>query len=140
LSPFLAAAPSAERYEDAHLIVNFQTGASKLDGKELKMPRKEFELLVCLLRQARELVNRETLLMTVWGYSPGVRTRTLDVHIRRLRQSLEPYGKIYIETVFGVGYRLQPCPRKRAEPTALPVRPLDAHVGSGAWRWNYSLQ
>jgi DNA-binding response OmpR family regulator len=111
-----------------------------LDGVDIRMPRKEFELLVCLLRQARELVARETLLMTVWGYSPGVRTRTLDVHIRRLRQSLEPYGKIYIETVFGVGYRFQPCPRKRAEPTALPALALDAPIGSGAWRWNYSLQ
>jgi len=55
----------------------------------------------------------------IWGYGPEVRTRTLDVHIRRLRQSLEPHGKIYLETVFSVGYRFQPYVRRRSEPTAL---------------------
>jgi DNA-binding winged helix-turn-helix (wHTH) protein len=76
----------------------------------------------------------------VWGYGQGVRTRTLDVHIRRLRQNLGPYGKFYIETLFSMGYRFQPCPRKRAEPAALSAGPLESMSGSGAWRWNYSTQ
>jgi DNA-binding response OmpR family regulator len=114
-----AEAVSADIYEDLHLYVNFQTGATELDGKPLKLANKEFELFVYILRHARELVSRETLLMTIWGYGPEVRTRTLDVHIRRLRQSLEPYGKVYIETVFSLGYRFQPYTRKRAEPTQL---------------------
>jgi DNA-binding response OmpR family regulator len=124
------AAVAADIYEDAHLFVNFQTGAVELDGRPLRMPNKEFELLTYLLRHARELVNRETLLMMIWGYGDGVRTRTLDVHIRRLRQSLEPYGKMYIETVFSVGYRFQPIARRRAEPT----------VVSNSWHWNQSAQ
>jgi DNA-binding response OmpR family regulator len=110
---------SADVYEDLHLFVNFQTGTAELDGKALKLANKEFELFAYLLRHARELVSRETLLMVIWGYGAGVRTRTLDVHIRRIRQSLEPYGKLYIETVFSVGYRFQPYTRKRVEPTQL---------------------
>lgn len=123
MSSMPAAALSADIYEDAHLFVNYQKGTVELDGKSLRMPNKEYELLVYLLRHATELVTREALLLMIWGYGPGVRTRTLDVHIRRLRQSLEPYGKVYIETVFAVGYRFQPYVRKRAEPIALTVAP-----------------
>ena len=140
MSSVSAAALSAEIYEDSHLLVNFQTGAVELDGRLLRMPRKEFELLAYLLRHARELVTRDTLLMMIWGYNQDVRTRTLDVHIRRLRQNLEPYGKLYIETVFSIGYRFQPCPKKRAEPAALAVGPIDPAPGSGAWRWQYPQQ
>ena len=103
----------------AHLFVNFQTRAVELDGRPVQLANKEFELLAYLLRHARELLSRETLLMMIWGYGPDVRTRTLDVHIRRLRQYLAPYDKIYIETVFSIGYRFQPYARRRAEPTQL---------------------
>ena len=141
MSSFPAAALSAECYEDAHLFANLETGAVQLDGALLKMSRKEFELLAHLMRHSRDLVRRETLLAKIWGYSQGVRTRTLDVHIRRLRQNLEPYGKLYIETVFGVGYRFQPCPRKRAEPAALVVAaPLELPSGAGVWRLSFPMQ
>ena len=102
-------------------------------------PLKEFALLACLVRQARELVAREALLAAVWKYEPGVRTRTLDVHIRRLRQTLGPYGKLYIETVFGIGYRFQPCPAIQGAP-ALQNRGPALDSGSGAWRLNSPLQ
>ena len=115
MSSYAAAASSAEIYEDLHLVVNFQTEAAALDGRPLKMSPKEFEVLAHLLRHAGDLITRDTLLMNIWGYGPAVRTRTLDVHIRRLRQNLEPYDKTYIETVFGIGYRFQPFVRKRAE-------------------------
>jgi DNA-binding response OmpR family regulator len=117
---------SPDIYEDAHLYANFKTGVVELDGRPLKMPNKEYELMVYLLRHARELVTREELLMAIWGYGPGVRTRTLDVHIRRLRQSLEPHGKIYIETVFSIGYRFQPYARKRVEPTVMAAGSAEA--------------
>jgi len=135
VSPVLAAEP----YEDSHLLVDFRIRTVRLDGALLKIPRKEFDLLSCLLAQAGELVTREALLNVVWGYGDGVRTRTLDVHIRRLRKNLEPYGKLYIETVFGVGYRFQRCPAPVRESTPAFV-PLEARSGSGAWRWNAPTQ
>jgi DNA-binding response OmpR family regulator len=46
--------------------------------------------------------------MRVWGYSNEIRTRTLDVHVRRLRKKLGAYSEQYIETIFGIGYRFQP--------------------------------
>jgi DNA-binding response OmpR family regulator len=46
--------------------------------------------------------------MRVWGYSNEIRTRTLDVHVRRLRKKLGQYSEQYIETIFGIGYRFQP--------------------------------
>jgi len=138
VSPHLSAAGPLERYEDLHLMVDFQTGVVRLDGARLKMPRKEFDLLSCLLRHTGELVNRETLLSVVWGYGAGIRTRTLDVHIRRLRQSLDPYGKLYIETVFGVGYRFQRCPQPAGADAAFV--PLESRSGSGAWRWSLTAQ
>jgi DNA-binding response OmpR family regulator len=124
LSSYAAAASSAEIYEDLHLVVNFQTEAAALDGRPLKMSPKEFEVLAHLLRHAGDLITRDTLLMNIWGYGPAVRTRTLDVHIRRLRQNLEPYDKTYIETVFGIGYRFQPLVRKRAEAAPAPEKPV----------------
>ena len=59
-------------------------------------------------RHAGEIIPREALLMQVWGYGAEIRTRTLDVHVRRLRKKLGGYADQYIETIFGIGYRFQP--------------------------------
>ena len=72
------------------------------------LTRKEFELLSLLVQNAGEIVPRDALLWRVWGYSDQIRTRTLDVHIRRLRKKLGSYSDRYIETIFGIGYRFQP--------------------------------
>ena len=96
------------KYEDAHLDVDFEPRSVRLDSRPIRLGRKEYDLLAVLVRHAGEVVDRETLLMRVWGYSPETRTRTLDVHIRRLRSKLERYGTQYLETIFGVGYRFQP--------------------------------
>ena len=133
----IPAAMPADTFEDAHLFVNFQTGTVELDGKAIRMPNKEYALLAYLLRRARELVTRDELLMTIWNYGPGVRTRTLDVHIRRLRQNLEPYGKIYIETVFATGYRFQPVAHRRAEPTPLVAGSVESAPDSQVWGWSH---
>jgi DNA-binding response OmpR family regulator len=95
-------------YQDLHLTVNFQRQKVSLDGTVLALTRKEYELLALLCEHAGDIVPRDVLLSRIWGYGAGVRTRTLDVHIRRLRRKLEPLSGKYIETIFGVGYRFQP--------------------------------
>ena len=100
---------NADRYQDCHLLIDFQTKAVILDGQTLILTRKEFDLLAFLVRRAGELLSRTMILTMVWGYAADIRTRTLDVHIRRLRVSLGSHGKNYIETIFGKGYRFQPC-------------------------------
>jgi DNA-binding response OmpR family regulator len=96
------------RYQDAHLDVDFNRKVLTLDSLCLVLTRKENELLSLLVQNAGEIVPREVLLMRVWGYSNQIRTRTLDVHIRRLRTKLGSYSGQYIETIFGIGYRFQP--------------------------------
>ena len=72
--------------------------------ENVKLTRKEFALLVHLVKSAGRVATRQQLLDGVWGYSYFGDTRTLDVHIRRLRQKLGDCGTC-IETVVGVGYR-----------------------------------
>jgi len=96
------------RYQDAHLTVDFEREVAYLDGAPLRLTFKAYSLLAFLVRHPGELVPREELLLLVWGYTSDVRTRTLDVHVRRLRKSLGGYGVSYIETIFAIGYRFQP--------------------------------
>jgi len=95
-------------YQDSHLNINFLRRRVELDGSAVTLTRKEYELLALLAVNAGEIVPRPALLREVWGYHEGVRTRTLDVHIRRVRKKLAPFTEQYIETIFGVGYRFQP--------------------------------
>jgi DNA-binding response OmpR family regulator len=98
----------AQPYTDEHLAVDFQHQVAALDGQRIILTRKEYDLLALLVQHAGEIIPREALLMRVWGYSMEIRTRTLDVHIRRLRKKLGVYADQYIETIFGIGYRFQP--------------------------------
>jgi DNA-binding response OmpR family regulator len=102
------AANSPYRYQDAHLEVDFVRKCASLDTHRLILTRKEYELLSLLVENAGEIIPRQILLMRVWGYSNEIRTRTLDVHVRRLRKKLGSYSEQYIETIFGIGYRFQP--------------------------------
>jgi two-component system, OmpR family, response regulator RegX3 len=81
-----------------------------LAGEELKLPRKEFDLLAELARHAGEVVGREDLMARVWDVNWFGSTKTLDVHIRSLRKKLgdDPADPTYIETVRGVGFRFIP--------------------------------
>jgi len=97
-----------EHYQDAHLFVDFQRKTAALDLERMRLTRKEYELLAMLVQNAGEIVAREDLLQRIWGYSNQIRTRTLDVHIRRLRRKLGEHAELYIETIFGIGYRFQP--------------------------------
>jgi DNA-binding response OmpR family regulator len=95
-------------YADEHLRIEFDQQTAVLDGARMTLTRKEYDLLALLVAHAGEIIPREALLMRVWGYGAEIRTRTLDVHVRRLRKKLGSYADQYIETIFGIGYRFQP--------------------------------
>lgn len=76
-----------------------------VDGKEIALTLKEFELLEKLMRNQGIVLTRDQLLTEIWGYDFDGETRTVDVHIRTLRQKLGEKGEI-IQTVRGVGYRV----------------------------------
>jgi DNA-binding response OmpR family regulator len=108
MKPFQITTTHEQRYHDQHLDLDFGSKTVLLDTRPLVLTRKEYDLLAFLIQHAGELVNRETLLLHVWGYNNQIRTRTLDVHILRLRRKLgEDSGK-YIETIFKAGYRFEP--------------------------------
>ena len=77
----------------------------QVDGKDVTLTYKEFELLSMFLKSGDVVLTRDRLLNEIWGYSFDGENRTVDVHIRTLRQKLGPAGDL-IETVRGVGYKL----------------------------------
>ncbi len=77
----------------------------KLDGKEVDITLKEYELLILFIKNKNMALSREQILDKVWGYSYIGETRTVDMHVNRLREKLDL--KENIKTVFKVGYRLQ---------------------------------
>ena len=77
----------------------------RCNGKKIECTYKEYELLHYLVQNKSRVVTREELLQRIWGYDFEVETRTLDIHIRTLRQKLGTAGTEYIKTVRGVGYR-----------------------------------
>ncbi|HEX3102729.1 MAG TPA: response regulator transcription factor [Pyrinomonadaceae bacterium] len=99
---------TAPKYEDGRLGVDFADMRVICDGDGVRLTRKEFALLEHLIKNAGRVASRQQLLDNVWGYSYFGDTRTLDVHIRRLRQKLDDCGSC-IETVVGVGYRFIGC-------------------------------
>ncbi len=99
---------TAPKYEDENLSVDFEDMRVVCRESEVKLTRKEFSLLEHLIKNIGRVATRQQLLDNVWGYSYFGDTRTLDVHIRRLRQKMGDCGGC-IETVVGVGYRFIGC-------------------------------
>jgi DNA-binding response OmpR family regulator len=95
---------ASPKYEDPRMSVDFDDMRVVCDGENVKLTRKEFALLEHLIKNSGRVATRQQLLDSVWGYSYFGDTRTLDVHIRRLRQKMNECGKC-IETVVGIGYR-----------------------------------
>ncbi|HEX8474087.1 MAG TPA: response regulator transcription factor [Pyrinomonadaceae bacterium] len=95
-------------YEDEKLQIHFEDMHVICDGAEVKLTRKEFALLIALARRPGRVATRQQILDDVWGQQYYGDTRTLDVHIRRLRAKLDQCGDS-IETVVGVGYRFVGC-------------------------------
>ncbi|MGD7653745.1 MAG: response regulator transcription factor [Verrucomicrobiales bacterium] len=76
-----------------------------LDGEPAELTNTEFKLMLFLCERFGKAQDRNELLRTIWGYSDAAHSRTLDTHMKRLRQKITPHGA-WIETVRGVGYRL----------------------------------
>ncbi len=96
---------TAEEYRLGELYVCPDKHLVRVEEQEVTLTHKEFELLCLLLRNPSMVFTRDKLLDLIWGYAFDGESRTVDVHIRNLRQKLGPAGR-YIETVRGVGYRI----------------------------------
>jgi DNA-binding response OmpR family regulator len=91
-------------YRGQRLSADFEAVAVTVDGQPVRLTRREFELLRYLVQNKNRVVSRDRLLERVWGYDRLVETRSVDVHVGRLRTKLRTAGH-QIETVIGLGYR-----------------------------------
>jgi two-component system, OmpR family, alkaline phosphatase synthesis response regulator PhoP len=91
-------------YAGSRLMADFDAVAVAVDGAPIRLTRREFELLRYLVQNKNRVVSRDRLLERVWGYDRLVETRSVDVHVGRLRGKLGDAGR-QIETVVGLGYR-----------------------------------
>ena len=94
--------PSA--YHGTRLSADFEAVAVTVEGHPVRLTRREFELLRYLVQNKNRVISRDRLLERVWGYERLVETRSVDVHVGRLRGKLGGAGR-QIETVVGLGYR-----------------------------------
>jgi DNA-binding response OmpR family regulator len=97
------------------LLINEATYSAKLRGRTLDLTFKEFELLKFLAQHPGRVFSRDQLLREVWGYDYFGGTRTVDVHVRRLRAKLGPENENLIGTVRNVGYRYVTAPAVASE-------------------------
>lgn len=95
---------AAEQITVDGLTIDIRQHTVTIEGKEIDLTLKEFNLLHCLMRNEGRVFTRDELLDIVWGYDAETETRTVDVHIGTIRQKLGEYSS-YIKTVRGLGYR-----------------------------------
>ena len=111
--------PDAHVIRTGEVIVDDATYTAKIGGRALDLTYKEFELLKFLAQHPGRVFSRQQLLQEVWGYDYFGGTRTVDVHVRRLRAKLGPENEHLIGTVRNVGYRfVVPSKKDAAEATA----------------------
>jgi DNA-binding response OmpR family regulator len=121
-----AAADVPDEIRSGELAIDEATYSARLRGRALDLTFKEFELLKFLAQHPGRVFTRAHLLQEVWGYDYFGGTRTVDVHVRRLRAKLGPEHESLIGTVRNVGYRFVPVkgPREARDetPAAHPVK------------------
>ncbi len=127
----LAAARSGDTVPDeirsGDLVIDEATYTARVSGRPLDLTYKEFELLKFLAQHAGRVFTRAQLLQEVWGYDYFGGTRTVDVHVRRLRAKLGPDNEALIGTVRNVGYRfVPPGAARRGADDRKPARPTPA--------------
>jgi two-component system, OmpR family, alkaline phosphatase synthesis response regulator PhoP len=95
---------TADKLEVRDIEIDKESYIVKVRGEEVKLPKKEFELLRFFAQHPNKVFSREDLLQNIWGADVYVLARTVDVHIRKLREKL---GEGYITTIKGVGYKFE---------------------------------
>ncbi|HVO11970.1 MAG TPA: response regulator transcription factor [Vicinamibacteria bacterium] len=91
-------------YRDENWEIEFDAYVVRYRGEELRLTHKEFELFRHMVERPGRVVTRERLLERIWGWDAEIDVRSIDAHIRRLRQKLGP-ARHHVETIVGVGYR-----------------------------------
>ena len=104
--PPSAEVPAGERIVISKLVVDVPRHQVLVANEVIPLTALEFKLLLDLVSRRGRVQSRDALLERVWGYAPGIETRTVDTHVKRLREKLG-LASDYIETVRGVGYRLR---------------------------------
>ena len=101
--------PAASRGKvvDPGIEINLTNYAVTVDGKNVDMPPKELELLYFLASSPNQVFTREQLLDQIWGYEYVGDTRTVDVHIKRLREKIKDHPSWGLSTVWGIGYKFE---------------------------------
>ena len=97
--------PKCAEYDG--LVINLTNYSVICDGKHVEMPPKELELLYCLASSPNQVFTREQLLDRIWGYEYVGDTRTVDVHIKRLREKIKDHPHWSLSTVWGIGYKFE---------------------------------
>ena len=95
------------------LTINLTNYSVTYMGQPLDMPPKELELLYCLAASPNRVFTREQLLDQIWGYDYVGDTRTVDVHIKRIREKIHDHEGWRISTIWGIGYKFETNPRSR---------------------------
>ncbi|MDD4520293.1 MAG: winged helix-turn-helix domain-containing protein, partial [Alphaproteobacteria bacterium] len=107
-----------EQLSFADITIDFEKRYVLRNGKMVHLGPTEFKLLVCLMKEPRRVFSREDLLKLVWGDSIHIETRTVDVHVRRLRRALNQTGDDLIRTVRSLGYSIDKIPAQRKKNSA----------------------
>ena len=102
-----AGGEKAKCVEYEGISINLTNYSVMCDGQHVEMPRKELELLYCLASSPNQVFTREQLLDRIWGYEYIGDTRTVDVHIKRLREKIKDHPHWSLSTVWGIGYKFE---------------------------------
>ncbi|MCQ2541539.1 MAG: response regulator transcription factor [Lachnospiraceae bacterium] len=108
--PVSAPAPEEDNVEEVRftdLVINKTNYSVEYMGSKLDMPPKELELLFFLASTPNHVFTREQLLNQIWGYEYAGDTRTVDVHIKRIREKINDHDEWKISTIWGIGYKFE---------------------------------
>ena len=107
VKPEIPADSNSKCVEYPGLVINLTNYSVQVDGETVDMPPKELELLYFLASSPNQVFTREQLLDHIWGYEYVGDTRTVDVHIKRLRKKISDHPSWNLGTVWGIGYKFE---------------------------------